>query len=53
MSRVGLVVLPFAALLLVGPVAAQTSGLGVGEGVPAFQVHAITGEKAGQQLCYV
>ncbi len=47
-----------AALLLAGlptlaVIAAPTSGLGVGQSVPAFQVNAITGEFAGKQLCYV
>jgi len=42
-----------AGLLCLAAIAAPTSGLGVGENVPAFQVKAVTGEKAGQQLCYV
>lgn len=54
MKRAGRLAMPLlAGLLSVAVIAAPTSGLGVGDGVGAFQIVAATGEKAGQQFCMV
>lgn len=46
-------VLLAAGLATLAVVAAPTSGLAVDDGMPAFDIKAATGDKAGKQFCMV